>query len=212
MVRAVAVARSQITHVSRRRLATPLSAAVALIGCAVAAYFVADLAFTTMMRSASSPEQPRTVSRTAAAKQQVKERKRKTNTTAYNATLQLGSGFPNINFDVTSEGPRWATCFVAAHDSSRDVLEEWVVRGERENVNAFREWRQHQESQAASVKCAPRSQDATYSVRCLECVSNRASPFSPLGDVAEVNSNLIMTFNLDKCTGYCKSGVVGMSA
>mmetsp|Transcript_98885 Transcript_98885/g.284006 ORF Transcript_98885/g.284006 Transcript_98885/m.284006 type:complete len:225 (-) Transcript_98885:358-1032(-) len=144
--------------------------------------------------------------------------------------LQLGSGFPyNFGPEVT-QGPRWATCFVEAYEAGRisdngvlavrNVLEEWVVRGEREHINEFRGWRQSQGS-GATVRCQSKSAVSVEDSFCLECVSHAPSahlPFSPLGTVRVTETGNIMTFGgLDQCLvatagmGYCKTGTVAVA-
>merc|ERR1719352_1781646 len=77
------------------------------------------------------------------------------NKTASNATLQLSSGIPEVGNSRLGGGPSWAKCVVEQSTSggARIILEEWVMRGERENVNAFRSWRENGKS-PATARCA----------------------------------------------------------
>lgn len=61
------------------------------------------------------------------------------------------SGRPDNSASTVTNGPPCATSFVEAHASSSSVLEEWVMRGEHRNVDAFRTWRE-QSDEATSVR------------------------------------------------------------
>jgi len=156
----------------------------------------------------------------------VEERPRKDST---ELPVQLDAGVPHIFDRDVAQGPHWATCFVEALEagrvgddgvlSARNVLEEWVVRGERENVNEFKNWRQSMGS-GVSVHCQPKSAASVEDAFCLECVSHSQSaylPFTPIGNVKVMATGSIMTFGgLDQCIaqtagmGYCKTGSVAM--
>jgi len=158
------------------------------------------------------------------------------NKTASNATLQLSSGIPEIGNSQLGKGPSWAKCIVEQRTSgdqgsTRILLEEWVMRGERENVNAFRSWRQGG-TFPATARCSPTSLLSTESVSCLACVprfsalNDHALPFTPQGhahipdsqwalDGPGLKPDAIITFSgLQQCmstsfgSGFCKSGSV----
>lgn len=146
---------------------------------------------------------------------------------ATNVTLQLGDGYPTSGDGSVTQGPKWATCFVAATEKGRvssegvipprNVLEEWVLRGERENLNAFEVWRRSQ-AKDAKVQCMPRAAISTEDVFCLECISHAATgalPFTPTSHLATTG---ILTFGgLHECladtvgSGYCKKGTVAVA-
>lgn len=158
------------------------------------------------------------------------------NSTIANATLLLSSGYPNDISPGTAQGPQWATCFVDDVEpgyvnangvsSARKLLEEWVMRGDKEVVGDFRMWRQRA-SADASVRCVTTSPEETEGVTCLECVARSgaqhgSSPFAIRGRTAVLESSIVMTFSgLSEClmgassiqggTGFCKSGTVAMT-
>lgn len=143
---------------------------------------------------------------------------------------QLAEGFPAFTDSSVALGPQWATCFVETQEagrvhaegvaSARNVLEEWVVRGERERLDEFRAWRRSQAA-VATVRCAPKSAESTEGEFCLECVSNSGAsglPFTAMGRTVVAESNVVMTFGgLDQCVastagnGYCKTGIVAVA-
>jgi len=156
------------------------------------------------------------------------------NKTASNATLQLSSGFPEGGDTRLGKGPSWTKCVVEqsmSGDSARILLEEWVMRSERETVNAFRSWR---EGASAVARCAPTSLLSTESISCLACIprfialsNDASSPFTPLGQISPIaddqfaegrpglKADAVITFNgLPQCmassfgSGFCKSGSV----
>lgn len=154
------------------------------------------------------------------------------NTTAI--ALQLGESLPPAARSEVAQGPQWATCFVEARAAARltsegvaaahSVLEEWVVRGERQRVSKFRAWRNRQaqdSDSSANIRCVPKSAKAAEDAFCLECISHSGSgalPFTPLGTVTTYASGAIMTFGgLHEClantggAGYCKTGTVAVA-
>jgi len=160
--------------------------------------------------------------------------RRARNATSSGPALKLGDEFPPAVGSEVAHGPRWATCFVEARllgrisfdgvTSSRSVLEEWVVRGERERVSEFRAWRSRQanEGDSANIRCVPTSAKSAEDSFCLECISHSgygAFPFTPQGTVTIHESGAIMTFSgLHEClastagAGYCKTGTVAVAA
>jgi len=161
--------------------------------------------------------------------------KNKGNETIMNLTLQLGSGWGDVSGVHLTNGASWATCFVEYDDASqsssmerpqgRQVLEQWVMRGDRENVDAFRQFQQKPSgADPVSVRCAPTSVKATKEVLCLECVSHVGRlPFTPASSILPGSrsrssvttlANPGMIFgNLQQCLetalggkGFCKSG------
>merc|ERR1719352_279094 len=67
------------------------------------------------------------------------------------------------------QGPPWSTCSVEYRDGSRNVLEEWVMRGERTTVDAFRSFRKGTQG-SAQVRCEETAPMASDGVSCIECV------------------------------------------
>jgi len=157
----------------------------------------------------------------------VKSQKAKKNSTF--PVLQLGDGFPSDADSNTVQGPQWATCIVEAQEAgrvtfegvaaARSVLEQWVVRGERDRVAEFRAWR-HSLNSDATVRCMPKSAKSTEDAFCLECISHTRSgafPFTPLGHVEATETGAVMTFSgLHEClastagNGFCKTGTVAV--
>jgi len=110
--------------------------------------------------------------------------------------------------------PRWATCFVRSEAEGRSVLEEWQMRGERENVEAFRSWREATVAGQVNVRCVEATQTADDDVVCLECLTTSAAYSS--GSVATLGAQITTTFvGAQQCgasvvggTGFCKSGQI----
>mmetsp|Transcript_31800 Transcript_31800/g.69533 ORF Transcript_31800/g.69533 Transcript_31800/m.69533 type:complete len:235 (-) Transcript_31800:82-786(-) len=155
------------------------------------------------------------------------------NSSDLNITLQLSDGHPGSEDPSVIQGPRWANCFVEYEDrKSRDaegsirpkaVLEEWVVRGEREHIHAFKSWRQGRGP--SNVRCIPVPMKSIEDVTCLECVAPGRMQLSPTGHFSSEGSSdalaqerFIMTVaGLPQClrasvggTGFCRSGTVTM--
>jgi len=160
--------------------------------------------------------------RKAAADEDVR-RESKRGAQAVNATL-LGQPrrFASDEMEVTQAD--WATCFVEASEQGKPVLEEWIMRSQRSNVDVFQSWRATQGS-TVSVRCtASSSAVQPQEVTCLECLSHErefqlASPsaLSASGGIP-VQADVVSTFSaLDQCmattldgNGFCKTGKVTM--
>jgi len=144
---------------------------------------------------------------------------------SFNATVTSASGRPDRRSQETTQGPPWATCFVEYLAEGRPALEEWVMRGEPDNLNAFRSWRKAgspEITEPMNVRCTPASPQAMEGAMCLQCVSHSgASSNSPaLGlrqeAVATVQGQVVGTFtDLEQCVadttdgkGFCMSGHV----
>jgi len=149
-----------------------------------------------------------------------------------NITLEESTGDP---FDIvpgTTHGLPYVTCFVEYTDRSqrdeygtveaKDVLEEWVMRGDDHTVGSFTSWRQSQAS-TASLQCVQTSSQSLDDTTCIECVS--ASNAFAMGDVpggivGTVHESSVMTFSglgLHSCLsstfgrpGFCKSGILSV--
>jgi len=115
-----------------------------------------------------------------------------------------------------AQGPPWATCYVEQEEEGRPVLEEWVMRGEGENLNAFRSWAKRG-LEPVSVRCEESSMKADDDVMCIECMSHSGSELGERGAaVTVVQAQLVTTFvDLQQClastvggNNFCKSGRV----
>ncbi|CAK0906374.1 unnamed protein product [Prorocentrum cordatum] len=67
--------------------------------------------------------------------------------------------------------PPWATCYVEVQQATSSVLEEWVMRGERDVVASFNDWRRSSE-EPTSVRCVDISAEDALRAECLECAGN----------------------------------------
>jgi len=141
-------------------------------------------------------------------------------------TLESGS-FDRASSAEVAQGPPWANCFVEYVASGKPALEEWVMRGEKKNLDAFRAWRKSGSSSPAddqmTVRCVPASSPMAEQAQCLQCLSHSgASPFSSTStsassdQVATVQAQVVSTFtDLKECLaetvggmGFCLSGQV----
>eukprot|EP00929_Paragymnodinium_shiwhaense_P057911 TRINITY_DN29000_c0_g1_i1.p1 TRINITY_DN29000_c0_g1~~TRINITY_DN29000_c0_g1_i1.p1 ORF type:complete len:231 (-),score=48.57 TRINITY_DN29000_c0_g1_i1:569-1261(-) len=136
-----------------------------------------------------------------------------------NITL-LGDGFPGTLGPNVGQGPPWATCFADVEQKSTDqvdgtvtrsnVLEQWIMRGDRSNTDAFIAWRQRMAHGPVSVRCSNTNLKDAEDVVCLECVSHVGGlPFT--ADSPIVPSGFIVS-DFQQCmrrsfdgTGFCKS-------
>mmetsp|Transcript_69252 Transcript_69252/g.149409 ORF Transcript_69252/g.149409 Transcript_69252/m.149409 type:complete len:222 (+) Transcript_69252:79-744(+) len=146
-------------------------------------------------------------------------RKRKEDLKKSNATATLQNDF---NLQATfprnpvSVEPSWATCFVESAANGDTVLEEWTMRGEHENVEAFRSWRQEAFAGDGHVRCEDTTSKAADEVMCLECLAQTDSSHSR--SVAMVEATIVSTFvDVQQCLsstvggkGFCKSGQVSL--
>jgi len=149
-----------------------------------------------------------------------------------NITLLESTGGPDDILPGTTHGLPYVTCFVEYQDRSqrdeygtvkaRDVLEEWVMRGDDMTVSSFTSWRQTMAG-TASLQCVETASKAVDDTMCIECVSP-ASAFAmsevPSHIVGTVHPSSVMTFSgldLRSCvassfgpSGYCKSGTLAV--
>eukprot|EP00929_Paragymnodinium_shiwhaense_P052835 TRINITY_DN2645_c0_g1_i1.p1 TRINITY_DN2645_c0_g1~~TRINITY_DN2645_c0_g1_i1.p1 ORF type:complete len:216 (-),score=40.43 TRINITY_DN2645_c0_g1_i1:463-1110(-) len=139
------------------------------------------------------------------------------------AVLQLGDGYPGLSGGRVGQGPPWATCFAdvevkSVHTdgetASSYVLEQWVMRGERQNTDAFKAWRDNMADGPVNVRCSPTALKDIEDVVCLECVSAGSVSFTP--DQRMVSSAMVEA-DLQQCmkksfdgTGFCKSASLVM--
>uniref|UniRef100_A0A7S4V034 Uncharacterized protein n=1 Tax=Alexandrium monilatum TaxID=311494 RepID=A0A7S4V034_9DINO len=134
---------------------------------------------------------------------------------ALEPALELESGSSATSTLRMAQDPQWATCFVQAQRTSRAVLEEWVLRGERENVAAFRAWRQDS-PEPTSVRCVElEEEEEALRTVCLECASPGGA--APAGALAPGAFAGVAFGGLSQCMahaavglGFCKSGQVSM--
>lgn len=131
---------------------------------------------------------------------------------ASESALELATGEPIGTRPGTTQNPPWATCFVQGRQEEKSVLEEWVMRGDRENVDSFRRWRQRG-AEPTSVRCMETSAKAAMEAICLECVPHDGLPFTPAGHL----QGGMLTFTSTQCvrsmtggSGFCKSGIVSI--
>jgi len=159
---------------------------------------------------------------------------RTSNATDLNASLLLGSGFPDSGRRPgVDQGPPWVTCHVEYTDKcgrdehgsvlSKTVLEEWVMKGRDDVVLSFRLWRLRDLGASAAMRCFP-TKKAIEDVRCLACVPRSAAlPFSPQGQLHPVQQGFLSSYVLtisgvDQClagslggSSFCKSGSVALA-
>lgn len=139
------------------------------------------------------------------------------------ASLELLPGGAFVeHFPEMALNPPWATCYVETQHTTETVLEEWVMRGEREVVAAFRSWRRNSE-QPTSVRCAETPAEQALRSVCIQCAATEQQaeeatgmPFALSG---RVSASGVMTFGLAstqcmaataKGNGFCKSGQVAL--
>jgi len=147
--------------------------------------------------------------------------KAKFNTTV----LSESGGHPDRRSQEVAQGPPWATCSVEYEAQGRPALEEWIMRGDQDNLNAFRSWRKAgspEITEPMNVRCAPTAPQAVEEAMCIQCVSHSAeSFFSPAGglrrdSVTTVQGQVVGTFlDIKQCMadttegkGFCMSGHV----
>jgi len=120
----------------------------------------------------------------------------------------------------TALNPPWATCYVEAQLTTASVLEEWVMRGERDVVASFSAWRRSSE-EPTSVRCVDTPAEDALRAECLECAAHDevrqkawGMPFAVNGRVSEEG---VLTFStgtsqclesVSRGQGFCKSGQV----
>ncbi|CAK0799269.1 unnamed protein product [Prorocentrum cordatum] len=120
----------------------------------------------------------------------------------------------------TGLNPPWATCYVEAQLTTASVLEEWVMRGERDVVASFSAWRRSSE-EPTSVRCVDTPAEDALRAECLECAAHDevrqkawGMPFAVNGRVSEEG---VLTFStgtsqclesVSRGQGFCKSGQV----
>jgi len=133
---------------------------------------------------------------------------------ASSSALELATKEPIGSQPGTTQNPPWATCFVEGQQEEKSVLEEWVMRGDRENVDSFRRWRQRG-SEPTSGRCMETSAKQAMQAICLECVPHEAG--LSFAATPRVSGN-ILTFPSTQClrsmaggSGFCKSGIVSIA-
>jgi len=231
MVRTDSIGSPAMPALRRQRVCFRLTLLVVLGG--VASIVVCSLATSAFLVASAPAVLDRAESRSQDGLAEQKSSSRgKTQKAKKNSTvpvLQLGDGFPEDFEAETVQGPQWATCIVEAQEAgrvtfegvtaARSVLEQWLVRGERDRVTSFRAWRRSLTSDAR-VRCTPKSAASTEDAFCLECISHTRSgafPFTPLGHVEVTETGSVMTFSgLHEClastagAGFCKTGLVSV--
>jgi len=148
-----------------------------------------------------------------------------------NTTLEVASGKPDDILPGVTNAVPYVTCFVEIMDRNqrdefgsvtpKQVLEEWIMRGDDQTVNSFTSWRQR-DAVMQSLRCVQTSSQAAEETMCLQCVSPTMSTALLEGlpnIVGTVHPNSVMTFGgLRNCLshssrrqGFCKAGTVSMS-
>jgi hypothetical protein len=148
-----------------------------------------------------------------------------------NTTLEVASGKPDDIVPGVTNAVPYVTCFVEVMDRNqrdefgsvtpKQVLEEWIMRGDDQTVNSFTFWRQR-DAIIQSLRCVQTSSQAAEETMCLQCVSPTMSAALLEGVpniVGTVQPNSVMTFGgLRNCLshssrrqGFCKAGTVSMS-
>mmetsp|Transcript_38649 Transcript_38649/g.74179 ORF Transcript_38649/g.74179 Transcript_38649/m.74179 type:complete len:222 (-) Transcript_38649:87-752(-) len=133
-----------------------------------------------------------------------------------NMTTETASwGSPVTRHAGVLQGPPWSTCFVEAEEAGRPILEEWLLRGEASNVNAFRNWRLQSGNSPVRVRCEEAAVRAEDDVLCIECLSRHVAEGAAMRG-ASITVAVQATFvDLQQCLGsstggmgFCKSGKV----
>lgn len=137
-----------------------------------------------------------------------------------NLDLQLSDGFPGSFGPQVGQGPPWATCIATVEGTASltldgiverpNILEQWVMRGHKENTDAFMAWRERMADGPVNVRCSQTNLKDVEDVVCLECVSHVGGfPFLP--ETPLVPSGFLVS-DLQQCvkrsfdgTGFCKS-------
>lgn len=138
--------------------------------------------------------------------------------------LQLASGFPGAAGRDVGQGPQWATCFASVESATLSEdgiqqstsLEQWIMRGEKQNTDSFKSWRERMAKGTdgpVNVRCVQTDLKSVEDVVCLECVSHVGGlPFLPQTPI--VPSGFLVS-DLQQCmrrsfdgTGFCKSASV----
>lgn len=148
-----------------------------------------------------------------------------------NTTLEESSGKPDDIVPGVTNAVPYVTCFVEITDRNqrdefgsvtpKQVLEEWIMRGDDQTVNSFTSWRQR-DAVMESLRCVQTSSQAAEETMCLQCVSPTMSVslLEGMPDVVgTVHPNSVMTFGgISNCLshssrrpGFCKAGTVSMS-
>jgi len=125
------------------------------------------------------------------------------------AVLDLETGMAGISLQGVTANPPWANCFVEARREEGAVFEEWVLRGERRTVEAFREWRQHS-TEETSVRCVDISASEAMRVSCLECASPEGVDAPAPYVVAGLGGASQCMARTASGAAFCKSGQVVM--
>eukprot|EP00439_Symbiodinium_sp_Y106_P054121 s1566_g7.t1 len=214
------MARSSVSAFATRRAPfrrAALASLVALAGwryCSVSLDFMAPVMLTSMKSregSTAVEEKPKTK-----RKSEEEEFKDRLKDTAFSVLMpphpgDLGLrslGFrPDDIIPGTTHGLPYVTCFVEYQDRSqrdeygtvqaKDVLEEWVMRGDDQTVSSFTSWRQTM-ANTASLQCVETASKSVDDTMCIECVSP-ANAFAmsdvPNRIVGTVHPSSVMTFS-----------------
>jgi len=131
----------------------------------------------------------------------------------FNHTLQSEAEYEhNLPGAGIIQGPPWSTCSVEYQDGNRNVLEEWIMRGESDTLKAFRNFRNAATGKATNlnVRCEDTAPVASDGVTCLECLMTSDS-VSQGPRVVETFGTLQQCFALTVGgTGFCRSGGVAV--
>lgn len=114
----------------------------------------------------------------------------------------------------TIQGPAWASCFVE-YGEDHNVLEEWLLRGNKADVAAFRTWRKSAVglSSTMSFRCLDSSPLVVDNdVACLECLTTAGVALSTHGDAAVDTSPMDCFAQSLGGSGFCRVGTVTVPA
>eukprot|EP00403_Amphidinium_massartii_P021439 CAMPEP_0178389002 /NCGR_PEP_ID=MMETSP0689_2-20121128/9884_1 /TAXON_ID=160604 /ORGANISM="Amphidinium massartii, Strain CS-259" /LENGTH=202 /DNA_ID=CAMNT_0020009423 /DNA_START=34 /DNA_END=643 /DNA_ORIENTATION=+ len=131
------------------------------------------------------------------------------------------------------QGPPWAECIldystvVMSQTAGGEVdaelqtrMESWIMRGERENVDAFKSWQIAEKGETlGTMRCMQTSAKAIEGTSCLECIPRGSgsdgsfhlqSTYAQLRGSAPGHVVMTLTTTIGQCPGFCKSGSVSL--
>jgi hypothetical protein len=98
---------------------------------------------------------------------------------------------------------------VEAQLTTKPVIEEWTMRGEREVTAKFSAWRRTSEDQATNIKCVDTPAEDALQSECMEC------SLTPLAFSGHLSEEGVLSFltgssscleRVARGQGFCKSG------
>jgi len=160
---------------------------------------------------------------------QREEKRKRDDAKTENATQVSFIGAPLEPGAEVDQGPPWAECtldystVVMSQTAGGEVdaelqtrIETWIMRGERENIEAFKSWQMAEKGETlGTMRCAQTSAKAVEAATCLECIP-RSGSFQLQSSYAQLRGaapgNVVMTVSATtgECPGFCKSGSVSL--